>query len=219
MLHWTSLRLACGVTLAAFFLAVPSASRAQSGYSLLALGSISGYSSIGNAINASGQVAGNATAPDGSQVAVVWNGTTPTYLTSLGGIPPLSRSFSAATGINNSGQVTGYSSAPFSSYSHSVLWNGTTPTDLNLPMGNASQGNAINDSGQIAGSYSLGGGRDRDRPILWTAGVPTALPDLNGYGSQGLAINASGQMAGYAVIGSLSGSRATVWTGNKNYAP
>ena len=49
MLHWTSLRFACGVTLAAFALALPAISQAQLSYSIIDLGI-----GTGTAINPSG---------------------------------------------------------------------------------------------------------------------------------------------------------------------
>jgi len=75
-------------------------------YTVTVLGSLGGSSgSEAAAVNASGQVVGfSFTAGNAADDAVVWNGTTPTVLGSLGGN-------SGASAINSSGQVAGYSTA------------------------------------------------------------------------------------------------------------
>jgi probable HAF family extracellular repeat protein len=93
----------------------------------------SGGRSYAAAVNDAGQVAGNSLAFNPSfpyfaySHAVVWNGTVPTDLGTIG--TPFTNSASSAAGINNLGQVVG--SATVDSYGtpHAVLWNGTTPTD------------------------------------------------------------------------------------------
>ena len=121
-------------------------------------------SSIARSINDTGQVAGNT----GSQ-ATVWNGTTPTYLDSLGG------GYSEAQANNNAGQVVGYPTAsPNASY-HATLWNGTTATDLGT-LGGYSYATDINDIGIIVGvSFTADGAT---RAVLWNG---TTMIDINSF--------------------------------------
>jgi probable HAF family extracellular repeat protein len=101
--------------------------------------------------------------------AVVWNGTTPTYLDSLGG------DYSQAQAINNAGQVVGYSTTVSPGAYHATLWNGTTPTDLGT-LGGHSYAHDINDSGIIVGdSYTVEGVA---HAFLWDG---TSLTDLNSF--------------------------------------
>jgi probable HAF family extracellular repeat protein len=132
---------------------VPAA--AQS-YSLTKLGILPGGSfSYGNAVNNSGQVAGQSNSdPTGSgnggnQAATLYSGGT------LSGISP---AFSSANAINAEGQVTGIAetSAPgadtvYQAYIYSTL-NGTSTTTY-LPSfgGNFNEGFGINSSGQVVG--------------------------------------------------------------------
>ena len=60
-----------------------------------------------------------------------------------------------ARGINNSGQVVGTSQV--SGDFRAVVWNGTTPTFLSS-VGLHSEGNSINDAGQVAGVQGECGG-------------------------------------------------------------
>jgi probable HAF family extracellular repeat protein len=128
------------------------------------LGTLGGNYSRGQSINASGQVAGESRIiPDSNTSpihAVLWTGTTAQDLGTLGGAN------STAVGINASGQVTGYSYSdgnptrvPFL-YSEGVMYNlfslllpGSGVTDLSV----SSDGNNINDLGQIAATGTIGG--------------------------------------------------------------
>lgn len=103
--------------------------------------------SAGLAINDAGQVVGYGTS-HATMVPVLWNGTTPTILPTLGTTP------SRAKAINDAGQIVGISAG------HAVLWSGDAVTDLNTFLGAADQAagwvlqsaNDINDSGVIVGT-------------------------------------------------------------------
>lgn len=99
------------------------------------------------AINDAGQVAGYGNF-HASLVPVVWNGTTPTILPTLSGLP------SKAKAINDEGQIVGFSAG------HAVLWSGGSLTDLNQFLGAQDKAagwylqtaNDINDFGVIVGT-------------------------------------------------------------------
>ena len=125
------------------------------------LGTLGGSNSYGYGINASGQIAGSADIAGNQPArhAVRWTGTTPTDLGTLGG------SDSYGYGINASGQVTGMSDIAGDAIQHPFLYADETMYDLNtllLPGFEitdlaVSQGNSINDLGQIAAYGYIGG--------------------------------------------------------------
>lgn len=116
--------------------------------------------SIATAINNAGQVvgyggnAGNNVAPI---QAILWNGTVPTVLGTLGGSGNFFRSM--AYDINDAGQAVGFSMLSGKDEHRATLWDGTTATDLNsfLDASVVSAGwvleeaNAINSNGWIVG--------------------------------------------------------------------
>ena len=120
-----------------------------------------GHDIQASGINASGQVVGQALLTGNSAGhAVVWTGTTPTDLGTLGGTG------SNGFGINNFGDVIGMSNLTGNSTQHAFLYTGGTMydlftllllgsgvTDLTVTPG----GNSINDSGQIAATGTIGG--------------------------------------------------------------
>ncbi|MFL6677016.1 MAG: PEP-CTERM sorting domain-containing protein [Burkholderiaceae bacterium] len=103
--------------------------------------------SAGLAINEAGEVVGYGTF-HATMVPVVWNGTTPTILPTLGTTP------SKAKAVNDAGQIVGISAG------HAALWTGDSVTDLNVYLDAADQAagwyllsaNDINDLGVIVGT-------------------------------------------------------------------
>lgn len=103
--------------------------------------------SAGLAINDAGQVVGYGTY-HATMVPVVWNGTTPTILPTLGITP------SRAKAINDAGQIVGISAG------HAALWSGDAVTDLDAYLDAADRAagwvlmsaNDINDLGVIVGT-------------------------------------------------------------------
>ena len=90
---------------------------------------LGGEFSRGNAINASGQVAGDSftTTSGFSPHAFLWDGTRMVDLGTLG-----TGANSGSTALNDSGQVTGiaYTSVGGNAVYHAFLWDGTTMQDL-----------------------------------------------------------------------------------------
>ena len=128
--------------------------------------------------------------------------------------------------LNNSGQVVGMVPDTGSGLPSGFVWSGGTITFLAAPAGTAtglpagsigfvSGANAINTSGQVAGTSSflgLGGG-STSRASLWSGGSPTLLPPVSGFtASQGFGINSSGQVVGFSTAGCCSVA-PTLWSG------
>jgi len=136
-------------------------------YTVTVLGNPGGTTvSYATGINASGQVVGYSITTGGGEDAVVWNGTTPTVLGTVGGTS------SKAIGINASGQVAGYSYTAGNAVQEAVVWNGTTPTVLNSLSGSGSNAFGINDSGQVVGNDAV------DGAFVYTGGTMYALENL-----------------------------------------
>ncbi|WP_018412309.1 PEP-CTERM sorting domain-containing protein [Methyloversatilis thermotolerans] len=159
--------------------------------------------SIANAINASGTVAGSFGSAGFSLPA---GGSS----TSIGDLPG-GAVFSTATAVNGQGVVVGYStgSAGTGATSRAVMWKDGVLTDLgSLNDGAASGGfasyaNDINAAGTIVGYSSASGGQ---HAFVWQNGVMSDLGVLDGTTtSRANAINASGTIVG------ASGSFAAIW--------
>ena len=154
-------------------------------------------------INNAGQVAGVSWSAGGLAIQpVVWNGSTPTALSS-----PASPGFAGA--INNAGQVVG--SVRVNGNDQAAVWSGTTLALLASP-GGGSGAVAINNAGQIAGN--IGGAS-----TLWNAAAPAAAPTALGVPTGATsttvaAINNAGQVVGTAFSGEIGEIRtAVIWNG------
>ncbi|MCX6879914.1 MAG: hypothetical protein NTW21_39835 [Verrucomicrobia bacterium] len=162
----------------------------------------------GQAINASGQVAGYSYLPGNSiQHAVRWTGAMPQDLGTLGGHS------SYGFGINDSGQIAGQSSLSGDLSTHAVRWTGTTPQDLGTLGGLMSHGFGINAAGQVAGYSDRAG--SGPHAVRWTGTTAEDLGTLPGgisLMSQGFGINAAGQVAGWSQRAS-GPDHAVRWTG------
>jgi probable HAF family extracellular repeat protein len=165
------------------------------------LGSLGGadQGSAGNAINASGEVAGlSGTTTAGVTHAALWTGTA---TVDLGALAPLSSgSWSIANGINDSGQVVG-SWAPGKNGTgthHPWLYSNGTMTNLPVPSNLTDPScvpAAINNNGQIAGYCIDGSGNYQ--AVVWQNGTVTTLGTLGGLQLETVtAINNNGQIAG-----------------------
>lgn len=164
------------------------------------LGTLGGTDSYGYAINASGEVVGQSdTSGDAHLHAFLYNGSTMEDLGTLGG------GNSAALGINASGEITGWAATTGNAATHAFLYNGTTMIDLGtLDGGAGSQGNAINASGEVAGSSFItsGPGSAIIHAFLYNGSTMIDLgtlagPNGNSYAN---AINASGEVVGESTI-------------------
>jgi probable HAF family extracellular repeat protein len=137
--------------------------------------------------------------------AAIWNGTTPTALSSLGG------QSSEAHAINNAGQVAGDSYLSDETTKHATVWNGTKPTDLGTLGGNSSVANDINNSARVSG-YSYLTGDSAYHATVWDRTTATDLGTLGGKLSEAYAINDSGMVTGWSETSNGS-IHATLWNG------
>jgi probable HAF family extracellular repeat protein len=171
----------------AMFTGAAGAGVAVPQYTLTDLGALPGTnSSAAAAINNSGQVVGSSGPSQSSEPFLYGKGSMQQIGNLSGG--------ATANGINNLGQVVGYSPATQQSF----LYSGGTLTyisGMRMAMG-------INDSGQIAGNYSL----SSQTPFLYAAGIDSngLITKIDGPAPNfdtANAINASGQVAGWGVFG------------------
>jgi probable HAF family extracellular repeat protein len=204
----------------------PTVSGGTSG-AMTDLGTLGGTQSFGNSLNASGQVAGESfTTSDAATHAFLWKPTTAGGASgTMYNLGTLGGTNSYAYDINATGEVTGASDRTGDSKTHTFLWkptmpNGTSGTMFNLGSlgGTESNGDAINASGQVAGS-SLTNGDAAYHAFLWkpatpngTSGTMHDLLTLGGNESFGGSINASGQLAGFSNPTGSAAFHAYLWT-------
>ena len=131
------------------------------------------------------------------------------------GLGSLGFGTTVATGINASGQITGESylatevqipcsdrrhKGPcFTHPGHAFLWSNGTMTDLGTLGGLESQGNAINDLGEVVGTSGTTPGSTAESTAFADNGVMTAIDP-----GDATAVNDSGEIAGggpFAVVG------------------
>jgi probable HAF family extracellular repeat protein len=170
------------------------------GIGLTAIGLAEGAYAYGLAINASGQVAGQAAIAPNSSTAHAFitgpNGVGTTDLGSLGG------SNSEATAINSAGRAVGWASTGNST--HAFITDATQSLiDLGtLPGDDWSWANGINAAGQVVG-YSLNNTTYRQHAFV-TGPNGVGMVDLGvlpgGRSSNALAINDAGQIVGFASV-------------------
>ena len=161
------------------------------------LGTLGGHYSQGNAVNRTGEVAGQSDTKNGGRDAALWTGKATVDLGALG---PLAGWESSATGINDSGQVVGWWG--FNPGRHAWLYSNGTITDLPEPSFATATGAtgcaaiAINNNGQIVGTCD--DASSDLHAVLWQNGTATDLGTLGGLQASAAAINNLGQVAGWA---------------------
>jgi len=177
---------------------------------MTSLGTLGGNTGIGNAINASGQVAGYSTNASKTYRAFLATNGDLVDLGDLGG------GSAVAYGINDSGEVVG-SAVTSNGSNHPFLYSNGVITDLGTlgsPSGtdfwNSAQG--INDAGSVVGtSYNAQG---NFLAFLWSKGTMKSLGTLGGLWSEGYAINSKGQATGIAYTKNQQ-AHAFLWSGSK----
>jgi probable HAF family extracellular repeat protein len=190
------------------------------------LGTLGGDMGQGNAINASGQIAGESQ-PLGSLTshAFFYDRTNLVDLGTLDG------SSSRATAINDNGQAAGSSLTAGDAATHGFLSANGTMTDLGDLGGGYSTAAALNSAGTVVGQSTLANGQLH--AFSYSHGVMQDIGTLGaGQYSSAFSINASGVIAGESSIndfeihpfvyangvmsdvGTLGGSYATAYTIN-----
>jgi probable HAF family extracellular repeat protein len=193
-------KIAC----AALTLTLPAL--AQS-YSVLEVPSLNGGFNQGNAINASGHIAG--TSAGNPQQGFLYNGTSVVGVGVLS-VPPINSLYSEAWGINASDEIVGETQT---GEGYAMLYAGGKLVSL-APAGQSlSYALGINKTGQVVGYYATLG--YKYSAFLWspkqpngTTGTLTTLSNkLGGTYSVGSGINDSGQVVGAATVanGNLHG--------------
>ena len=172
------------------------------------LGTLGGSSGVGNAINASGQVAGYSTRADGTYHAFISSNGQLTDIGDLGG------GSAVAYGINDLGQVVG-SAVTANHENHPFLYSNGQMTDLGTlgssgnDWWNVAQG--INKAGAVVGtSYDKDG---NFFGFVWFNGKMHKLGTLGGPWSEAWAINNKGQITGMAYTPASSHAFITTGTG------
>jgi probable HAF family extracellular repeat protein len=167
------------------------------------LGTMSGCSSQGLAINDAGQIAGYFSDTSGNSHAYLYSNGTTVDLGNLG------YQYAQAYGINASGQVTGYSYRAPGIGPDAFLWSNGVMGDIgNLGGSNGSTGNAINVAGQVVG-FSWTTGNVTQHAFMYIAGT---MVDLNSQISDAIAakytlvnavaINDNGQIVVHGYVNS-----------------
>ncbi len=176
-------------SLRCLFLIAPLAgvAHAQS-YKLIDLGTLGGAASDAKALNAKGQVVGEATTAGGQSHAFLYDGGVMHDLGTFGGTT------SIAMSINASGQVVG-SASTADNHTHAFLDSGINLQDLGTLAGNYSEARGINDSGMIVG-MSSSSVVNQFRAVSFSGGAVQNLGTLGGNFSYAQSINNKGDITG-----------------------
>jgi probable HAF family extracellular repeat protein len=114
-----------------------------------------------------------------------------------------------AARINARGEITGFAERAFATDRRGFLYSDGRVQDLGTLGGQDSEGNAINDLGQVTGRADTPGGDYH--MFLYECGVMRDLGTLGGQFSQGNAINEKGWIAGRSTIAGDSRFHAALY--------
>jgi probable HAF family extracellular repeat protein len=175
------------------------------------LGTLGGSSTTAHGINRLGQVVGQSDtghlSGPGSSRAFLWEAGQMTDLDLAGAT---NERDSVAYAIDDSGQAAGAFTYA-DKHTESFRYAGGAATPLrNMPR---SQVSAVNNVGQVAGTFVSGVTSSRAEAFLWNAGTLIGLGALGGAGSQAYGINDLGQVVGSSGVGSGSAVHAFLYSG------
>lgn len=187
-------------------IAAAASSQADTGYSLVDLGTLGGGFSNGFGLNASGSVVGMSVVAGGDYHGFLCVGSLRQDLGVLG-VGPESYGF----GINDSGQIAGWSDTSGYGTNHAIRYSGGVMTDLGTLGGPTSTGYAINASGDVAGQSEV---NNHFHAFLYTGGSMLDLGTLAGNYSSAYAINDAGVVVGETDVsqGQLFVTHAFKWS-------
>jgi probable HAF family extracellular repeat protein len=146
------------------------------------------------AVNASGEIAGSYTLPDGSTHACLWRDG---QLIDLGTLPDTTSS--RAVAIDDGGEVAGTSWDHGHAHEHAFVWSDGTMTALGTLGGDQSGAAAIDGAGRVVGMSTTASGVTH--AFLWEQGVMTDLGALGGRQSRATAIDEDGVVVGTSRTG------------------
>jgi probable HAF family extracellular repeat protein len=109
-------------------------------------------------------------------------------------IPSLGGPYTEPRSVNNRGQVTGFSDVDANGASHAFLYADGRITDLGTLGGRESYANAINASGEIAGTSETSAGFEH--AFVYRMGAMQDLGTLGGFNSSGSDIDDYGRIVG-----------------------
>lgn len=160
------------------------------------LGTLAGGFSAGCGINDKGQVTGYSRYVNPLVQRTMWHA----FLYSHGAMQDLGllvgaplHAFSVGYGIDKKGRVTGYAPMLGEASHHAFLYGDGVMQDVGTLGTSSSEGNAINDKGQVTGSAG-------EQAFLNTGGNLKILGTLGGSRSVGYGINNKGQVTGAATL-------------------
>lgn len=178
------------------------ASQTNAAYTFTDLGTLGGTYSYAAAINNAGQIVGHSyTSGDMGVHATLWDGNTIKDIGSISGATS-----SQATGINDAGLIVGWT---YVDRPQPTLWESNNVTALTGAGYADGYAYAINNTGQIAGTYG-------QTATLWQSGSNIQIGRDSGSYSDGYGINDAGQVVGYSAYSEIGVSHplnATLWTG------
>jgi probable HAF family extracellular repeat protein len=159
------------------------------------IGTLNGYDTRAYAINASGQVAGDAMAP-GYYRAFLYSNGRMTDLGTFGG------AYASASAINDAGVVVGAATYAdtdnANGATHAFIYCNGVLTDLGSVTGGDSWAEAVNASGDVVGESWETDPSLPAHAFLYSRGVMADLGTLGGIGASAYDINASGDIVGGA---------------------